>query len=172
MQRGITATPHVYCCMMATCWCIIQPRNILKWVPMRTMSVHPSLQCSSGQPMTWTIFVLTPPKGEPPRVQSLRLVHSRPAGDETDSNSWRLPSLLDSEEWDEPECGDWLCFLTPPFEEEGLTWEEITSEPPQRHIVMEWDDSVGMLMMAPRHQQSLTPGAQANRVHPEKKHWW
>ena len=74
-------------------------------------------------------------------MQSPKLVHGRPARDETESDSWKSPSPLDSEEWDEPECGNWSCCLIPPVKEEGVTWEEITSEPLQRCIVMEQDDS-------------------------------
>ena len=83
------------------------------------------------------IFPWPHSRGEPPRTQSPKLVCSWPARDKTYSDSLKSPS--DSEEWDEPECSDWLHCLTPPFEE-GLTWEEIMSEPLQRHILVEWDD--------------------------------
>ena len=39
---------------------------------------------------------------------------SWPAGDEMDSDSWRSYSS-DSEEWDAPEPGTWLCYPTPPL---------------------------------------------------------
>ena len=73
-------------------------------------------------------------KAHPPE-----LVYGRPAGDKTDTDSWNEPS--DSEEWDRPEHDEWSCCPTTPLEEEGPTWEEITGEPPQRHIVTDKDNS-------------------------------
>ena len=77
---------------------------------------------------------------------SPELVYSRPAGVETDTNSWNEPS--DSEEWDKPKCGNWSRYPTLPMEEQGLTWEEVTSKPPQRHVVtdkdgLDWDADQG-----------------------------
>ena len=66
-------------------------------------------------------------------------MQGRPAGEEIDTDNWNEPS--DLEEWDEPECGDWLCCPTLPLGEEGLTWEEVTTEPPQRKIITEKEDS-------------------------------
>ena len=111
------------------------------------------------------------PAGEPPRVQPPKLVHGWPASNETDSDSWKEPS--DSEEWDEHEHGNWSYCPTPPVKEEGLTWEEITSEPPQMCIFMESDpNSDWNTNTSTTHQRSLTPKVQANRVHPEKIHCW
>ena len=56
-----------------------------------------------------------------------------------DTNSWNEP--LDSEEWDEPKCGDWLHCPTPPLGEEGLIWEEVTTETPQRKVITDKEDS-------------------------------
>ena len=105
-------------------------------------------------------------KGELTKAHSPQLVYGRPVGKETDTDSWNEPS--DSEEWDEPEHGNWSCCPTPPVKEEGLTWEEITSEPPQRHIVTEWDDLDGDADGALIHQQSPCLEVQKNTVQGKK----
>ena len=112
--------------------------NLLEWVPMRdVLSSLTSVELRSANDLS-NIFPCPHSGGEPPRTQSPKLVCSQPARGKTDSDSWKSPS--DLEEWDESKCSDWSCCPTPPVEEEGLTWEEIMSEPPHRCIPVEQDD--------------------------------
>ena len=78
-------------------------------------------------------------KPELTKAHSPKLVHSRPAGEEMDTDSWNTP--LDCEEWEESECEDWSHCPTPPLDEEGLTWEEVTGNPLQRKVITDREDS-------------------------------
>ena len=114
-------------------------RNISEWVPMRGMS---SLLTSVELRLANDLNNICPyphSEWELTRAHSPQLVYGRPAGEETDTNSWNEPS--DSEEWDEPECSDWSHCPTLPLWEEGLMWEEVTSEPLQRKVVTDKEDS-------------------------------
>ena len=85
------------------------------------------------------IFPCPHPEAAPPKVQSLGPIHGQPAGDKTDSDSWKSYSS-DSEEWDEPEYGNWSSCPTP-SQEEMLMWEEVTKSPHRQNkcLVMECD---------------------------------
>ena len=114
-------------------------RNFSEWVPMRGVSSSLTLVELRLANDLNNICPYPKSKGELTKTHSADLVYGRSVGEETDADSWNEPS--DSEEWDKPEHGNWSCCSTPPVEEEGLTWEEITSESPQRHIATDRDDS-------------------------------
>ena len=114
-------------------------RNLLEWVPMRGMSLSlTSVELRLANDLN-NICPYPHSKWELTKAHSPHLVYSRPAGDETDTDSWNEPS--DSEEWDKPKHGDWSHCPTLPLEEQGLTWEEVTNEPPQRKVITDQEDS-------------------------------
>ena len=113
-------------------------RNSLEWVPMRGVSSSlTSVELRSANDLN---NICPYPHSEPEltRGHSPQLVYGRPVGDETDTDSWNEPS--DSEEWDKPERSDWSCCPTPPLDEEGPTWEEVTGEPLQRKVITDRED--------------------------------
>ena len=69
----------------------------------------------------------------------LTSVELRSANNLNNTDSWNEPS--DSEEWNKLECGDWSHCPTQPMGEEGLTWEEFTTGPPQSKVITEKEDS-------------------------------
>ena len=112
-------------------------RNISEWVPMRGVSSSlTSVMLRSANDLN-NICPYPHYKQELTEPHSPQLVQCRPAGEKMDTDSWNEPS--DSEEWDEPEHGDWSCCPTPSPGEEGLTWEEVTAEPPQRKVIKDKD---------------------------------
>ena len=103
-------------------------RNTLEWVPIRGISALLTL-VGLGLANDLSNICPYPQYGhELMEPHSPQLVEDRPVGKEMDTDSWNDP--LDSEEWDEPKHGNWSCCPTPPMRQEGLTWEEVTTEPP------------------------------------------
>ena len=145
-------------------------RNFSEWVPIRSVSSSlTSVELSLANDLN-NICPYPHSKWELTKAHSPQLMYGRPAGEETDTNSWNKPS--DSEEWDEPEHSYWLCCPTLPLEEQGLTWEEVASEPPKRKVVMTEKIQIGMPIKTPTYQLSLSLKAQANITHQERKHSW
>ena len=145
-------------------------RNTSKWVPMRGVSLSlTSVELRSANYLN-NIYPYPHYGQELTEPHSPQLVQGRPVGEETDTDSWNEPS--DSEEWDEHECGDWSCCPTPPPGEESLTWEEVTTEPPQRKVITDkedsnWDVDQQSNTLAESQSQEVS-----DHSSPHKRHLW
>ena len=89
-------------------------RNFPEWVPMRGVSSSlTSVELRSANDLN-NICPCPHSGGEPPRAQSPKLVHSRPAGDETDSDRSHPQTQRSG---NEPKHGNWSCCPTLPVKE-------------------------------------------------------
>ena len=115
--------------------------NISQWVPMRGISLLlTSVELRLANDLNNICPYLHNGQGLM-ELHSPKLVHSIPAGEELDTDSWVEP--LEPEEW--AEHSNWSCYPAPPMEEGGLMWEEVTAEAPQRKIITDkeaptWDE--------------------------------
>ena len=132
--------PLCMCLMYEGHMLIYNPgRNFLEWVPMRSISSWLTLmELRSANDLN---NICPNPHSQPDltKAHPPQMVHGVPMGEETDTDSWNESS--DSEEWDEPKCINWLCCPTLPMDEQGITWEEVTGDLPQRKVMAKKEDS-------------------------------